>query len=82
MTLPDFKEIEEKLEQRLEKHSRGEEKESNEEGAPQEESIEREGNKAKTSNKQTCPWQIGTYHASLEEERPGQLEDTVEEETS
>ena len=70
------------MEQRLEDHSKGEEKESSDEGALQEESIEEEGNKVETSNKQRSPWQTTIYHLSTEEEMPSQLEDIVEEETS
>ena len=48
------------MEQRFEEHSKGEEKESNDKGAPQEESTEGEENKVETSNKQRSPWQTGT----------------------
>ena len=79
--LPDSKEIEEKLDQRLEEHSNGDEKESSDEGAPQEESIG-EKDKNETPNTQKSPWQTSAHHASPEEESSNQLEDTVEEETS
>ena len=50
MTLPDSTETKEKLEQRLEEHSKGKEKESSDEWAPQEESVEGEKEKNKTLN--------------------------------
>jgi len=51
MPLANSKEINEKLEQRLEEHSKVDEKESNHEGEPYKESIEGERDKDKTSNK-------------------------------
>ena len=56
-TLPNSKEIEEKLEKWIGECSKGEEKELSDEGAPQEESIEGEGHKNKTIIKQKSPWQ-------------------------
>ena len=82
MVLLDSKEIEEKLEQQLDEHSKDDEKELSVEEAPQEESIEGEEDKKETPNRQKSRWQIGTHRASLEEERQTQLEDIVEEETS
>ena len=80
MTLPDSKEIEE-LEQRLEQHSKDEEKALSDGRAPQEKSMEEEKDKNETPNKQKSPWQVGVYHVSLKGERPCQLEDIVEEKT-